>query len=83
MHQDSLPGLFTADLLSTDILVKGEETIEEYCQAYQGCREEPACVESWGIRFRVRVWFWIKIRIWIQIKIRTRFWIYIWIRIRI
>ena len=52
VDQDSLPGLFTADLLSTDILVQGEETIEEDCQAYQGCRQQPPRVESWGVKVK-------------------------------
>ena len=41
-----LPGLLTAHLLGADVVVEGEEAVEEDHQPHQGRRQQPSCVES-------------------------------------
>ena len=40
-----LPGLITAHLPSTDVVIQSEETIEEHTETNHGSREQPASVE--------------------------------------
>ena len=44
-----LPGLLTAHLLGADVVVEGEEAVEEDHQADQGGRQQPASVEPWRL----------------------------------
>ena len=41
-----LPGLLTAHLLRADVVVEGEEPVEEDHQPHQGRRQQPSRVES-------------------------------------
>ena len=41
-----LPGLLTAHLLGADVVVEGEEAVEEDHQPHQGRRQQPSRVES-------------------------------------
>ena len=43
-----LPGLLTAHLLGADVVVEGEEAVEEDHQPHQGRRQQPSRVESWN-----------------------------------
>ena len=42
-----LPGLVTADLSCTDIVIQSKQTVEEHSQAHHGSGQQPACVEPW------------------------------------
>ena len=43
-----LSGLLAAHLLGADVVVEGEEAVEEDHQPHQGRRQQPSRVESWN-----------------------------------
>ena len=43
-----LLGLEAADLPGADVVVEGEETVEEHAQPHHGRRQQPARVEPWN-----------------------------------
>ena len=45
-----LPRLLAAHLLGTDVVVEGEEAVEEDHQPHQGGRQQPARVKSFDFR---------------------------------
>ena len=62
LNVDSLSGPITADLSGTDIVVQGEEPVEEHTQPNHGSWQQPASIETWKVRiinFQFLKIFWI------------------------